>query len=102
MHSMILQGDGGKKMTRLMVQLSTKDFSEWKKGFDSGEELRSSFGARSKQIFQDANDPNRATVLLEMESLEQAQRFANSAELKESMQKAGVMGPPSFTFLKEL
>jgi hypothetical protein len=88
-------------MTRLMVQLTTKDFSEWKKGFDSGDELRATFGVRSKQIFQDANDSNRATVLLEMESLEKARQFASSTELKESMQKAGVMGQPSFTFLKE-
>ena len=88
-------------MTRLMVQLTTTDFSQWKKGFETGAELRSSFGALSDQVFQDASDPNQATVLLEMESLEQARRFAASHELKEAMERSGVTGKPSFTFLNE-
>ena len=89
-------------MTRLMVQFTTTDFSQWKKGFEKGAEMRSSFGALSDQVFQDASDPSQATVLLEMESLEQARRFASSHELMEAMERSGVTGKPSFTFLNEL
>ena len=91
-------------MAHIMVQLSTKDFSEWKKGFDSeqAELTRMKYGTRSKHVFQDASDPNQATVLLEMESLDKAKAFATDPELRMNMQKAGVMGAPNFTFLKEL
>jgi heme-degrading monooxygenase HmoA len=89
-------------MTRLLVQLKTSDFSQWKKGFETGAEMRSSFGALSDQVFQDASDPSQATVLLEWESMEQARRFVDSHELSEAMEKSGVAGKPSFTFLNEL
>ena len=89
-------------MTRLLVQLTTSDFSQWKKGFETGAAMRSSFGALSEQVFQDASDPSQATVLLEMESQEQARRFVNSHELSEAMERSGVSGKPSFTFLNEL
>ena len=89
-------------MARLLVQLKTSDFSQWKKGFETGAEMRSSFGALSEQVFQDASDTRQATVLLEMESLEQARRFVDSHELSEAMERSGVSGKPSFTFLNEL
>ena len=91
-------------MAHVMVQISTKDYSEWKKAFDGeqAEQMRMKYGTRSKQVFQDSSDPNRATVLLEMESLDKAKAFANDPELRMNMQKAGVMGAPSFTFLNEL
>ena len=89
-------------MARLLVQQSVKDFSVWKEGFMKGAELRSSFGARSEQIFQDSSMPEKVTVLLELDSLEQARRFAESHELKEAMEKSGVVGTPSLSFLKEV
>ncbi len=89
-------------MARLLVQLKTDNFSQWKKGFETGAEMRSSFGALSDQVFQDVSDPSQATVLLEMESQEQARHFVDSHELTESMERSGVIGKPSFTFLNEL
>jgi quinol monooxygenase YgiN len=77
------------------------NFSEWKNVYDSAADLRTSFGGLSDRIYRDANDPNSLTVILNWDSIENAQKYAESPELKEAMQEAGVEGPPSVSFLKE-
>ena len=88
-------------MTTMLIQHKVKDFAEWKKVFDSAAGLRSSSGELSTQIFQDASDPNSLTIMNKWDSLENAQKFAHSPELKAAMEKAGVTGPPTVTFLNE-
>jgi heme-degrading monooxygenase HmoA len=88
-------------MARMLVQIQVKDFSAWKKGFEAGNELRSSNGEVSHQIYQDANDPNKVTAIYDWNSLDDARKFAQSPELKAAMMEAGVMGPPSVSFLNE-
>jgi quinol monooxygenase YgiN len=88
-------------MASMLIQHKVKDFAEWKKVFDSAAGLRSSSGELSTQIFRDASDPNSLTILNKWNSVENAQKFAHSPELKEAMEKAGVMGPPNVSFLDE-
>ena len=88
-------------MTTMLIQHKVKDFTEWKKVFDSAAGLRSSSGELSTQIFQDASDPNSLTIMNKWDSLENAQKFAHSPELKAAMEKAGVTSPPTVTFLNE-
>jgi len=85
----------------MLIQHKVKDFAEWKKVFDSALSLRSSSGELSAQIFRDASDPNSITIINKWNSLENAQKFAHSPELKAAMEKAGVVGPPNVYFLNE-
>ncbi len=88
-------------MASMLIQHKVKDFAAWKKVFDSVAGLRASNGELSAQVFRDAGDPNSLTVLNKWNSLENAQKFAHSPELKAAMEKAGVAGPPSVYFLNE-
>jgi quinol monooxygenase YgiN len=88
-------------MAVMLVQHKVKDFAEWKKGFDSAVGFRKSSGELSVQVLRDASDPNSLTLVNKWDSLENAQKFAHSPELKAAMEKAGVMGPPSVSFLNE-
>jgi quinol monooxygenase YgiN len=88
-------------MATMLIQHKVKSFTEWKKVFDSVAELRKSSGEVSTQVYQDASDPNKITVVNKWNSLENAQKFAHSPELKAAMEKAGVDGPPSVSFLTE-
>ena len=88
-------------MASMLVQHKVKDYAEWKKAFDSNAALRKSGGELSAQIFRDASDPNRLTVLNKWDTLANAQKFAHSPELRAAMEKAGVDGPPTITFLNE-
>ena len=88
-------------MASMLIQHKVKDFSEWKKVFDSAAGLRTSNGEISAQVFRDASDPNTITTINKWDSLENAQKFAHSPELKAAMEKAGVAGAPSVYFLNE-
>jgi quinol monooxygenase YgiN len=89
-------------MASILIQHKVKDFSEWKKVFDSFAGLRTSNGEISVQIFRDAGNPNSLTVINKWNSLENAQKFASSPDLKAAMEKAGVEGPPAVYFLNEV
>jgi quinol monooxygenase YgiN len=88
-------------MASMLIQHKVKDFEAWKKVFDSAADLRSSSGELTAHIFRDASDPNSITTINQWNTLENAQAFAHSPELKAAMEKAGVMGPPSVHFLNE-
>jgi heme-degrading monooxygenase HmoA len=88
-------------MASILIQHKVKDFAVWKKIFESSAALRDSGGELSHHIFRDASDPNKITVLNKWNSLENAQKFIHSPELKTAMEKAGVEGPPTVTFLNE-
>jgi quinol monooxygenase YgiN len=88
-------------MASMLIQHQVKDFAAWKKTFDSHAGLRASNGELSAQIFHDSQDPNSVTVINKWNSLEDAQKFAHSPELKSAMETAGVLGAPSVLFLNE-
>jgi quinol monooxygenase YgiN len=89
-------------MASMLVQHNVKDFAEWKKVFDSVYDLRASNGELSDQIYRDASNPNSLTVIFKWDSLENAQQYAQSPELRAAMEQAGVEGPPSIYFLNEV
>ena len=88
-------------MASLLVQHKVKDFTAWKKVFDSSAGLRASNGELSAQIFRDASDPNQLTIINKWNSLANAQKFAHSPKLKAAMEKAGLAGPPTIYFLNK-
>lgn len=88
-------------MPYMLVQHTVEDFAKWKEMFDSVADLRQTNGEKSAQIFHDADNPNSLTALFEWDSLENAQKYAQSPDLKAAMQKAGVTGPPHISFLNE-
>jgi quinol monooxygenase YgiN len=88
-------------MASMLIHHSVKDYAEWKKVFDSAKDMRTSSGELSTQVYRDANDPNKITVINKWNSLTNAQKFAHSPELKAAMEKAGVVGAPTIYFLNE-
>ena len=88
-------------MASMLIQHKVKDFAAWKKIFDSVADLRSAGGELSAQVFRDASNPDSLTIINKWNSLENAQKFAHSPELKAAMEKAGVEGPPNISFMNE-
>jgi quinol monooxygenase YgiN len=88
-------------MASMLIHHHVKDYTAWKKIYDSVAGVRASNGELSDQIYQDASDPNKLTILFNWNSLANAQKFAKSPELKAAMEKAGVDGPPDVYFLNE-
>ena len=88
-------------MAGMLVQHKVKDFSNWKKVYDSQADFRKSSGELSDQIYHDASNPNQLILVFKWNSVENAQKFAHSPELRAAMEKAGVDGAPTITFLNE-
>jgi heme-degrading monooxygenase HmoA len=88
-------------MASMLVQHQVKDYAQWKKVYDSVKDLRTSNGELTDQIYHDASDPNKLTILFKWDSMDNARKYANSPELKAAMEKAGVEGRPNIFFLNE-
>jgi quinol monooxygenase YgiN len=89
-------------MAIFMVQHKVKNYADWKKGFDAAYDFRKSAGEVAVQVYQDASDPSMLTILNTWDSLANAKKFAQSPELREVMEKLGVLGAPVVTFLNEV
>jgi quinol monooxygenase YgiN len=88
-------------MAILLVQHKVKDYAEWKKGFDAAYDFRKSAGEVAVKIYRNVSDPNMLTIFNTWDSLANAQKFAHSPELKDVMEKLGVLGAPTVAFLNE-
>ena len=87
-------------MAGMLVQHTVKDFANWKKVYDSQADFRKSSGELSDQVYHDASDPNKLILVFKWNSVANAQKFAQSPDLRAAMEKAGVDGVPSITFLE--
>ena len=88
-------------MAHLLIKHKVKDYPSWKKVFDGFIETRKAGGEKSFQIMHPKNDANNLLGIFEWDTLENAQKFANSSELKEVMGNAGVIDQPEVYFLEE-
>ncbi len=84
----------------VIVRHSVRNFSEWKTGYDDHAPTRAAARLTEKHVLQDADDPNMVTLIFEAEDLKHAKEFSNSDDLREVMQKVGVLGKPDIYFLK--
>jgi heme-degrading monooxygenase HmoA len=88
-------------MAHLLVHHKVEDYNKFKPVFDAHTSLRSASGSLGGKIFRSANNPNELFVLLEWDSLANAEMFAQSDSIKEAMKNAGVVGMPAIYFVEE-
>ena len=76
------------------VRHQVADYAAWRVIYESLEPLRLQHGCTAKLVSQAPGDPNDIFIVHEFPSVADAEAFAGSNDLKEGMQKAGVLGPP--------
>ncbi len=86
-------------MPYTLVRSTVEDFAKWKAVYDEHASVRRAAGSIGAQVFQNAETPNQVTVLIEWDSLENAHKFVQSQDLRDAMERAGVIGPPDISFL---
>jgi heme-degrading monooxygenase HmoA len=89
-------------MAHLVVRAKFEDFARWKPIFDRHGATRKASGSKGGYIFRNTSDPNELIVLFEWDNLENARQFAQSEELRERMQEAGLMDRPDVYFLEQV
>jgi hypothetical protein len=83
----------------VLVRHKVRDFASWKSGYDAHQSVRQEYGLSEEHVLNGADDPNEVVVLLKAADLGRAKAFAASSEVKEAMQKVGVVDKPDIYFL---
>ena len=83
----------------LLLRHKVRDFSEWKRGYDAHLPKRAEAGLTEKYLLRGANDPNEVVALFETKDHIRAKAFVESADLRETMHKLGVVDKPDLYFL---
>ena len=79
-----------------------KDFDVWKKSFDEHESMRTANGITLRAMGRDMKNPNKVLIFLKIDDLQKAKDFSVSPNLKEAMQKSGVISKPEVIFVDVL
>jgi hypothetical protein len=84
----------------LIVRHAVADFAAWKRAFDDHAGARADAGIIGHAINRSVDDPNVVVVYLQARSLDQLRAFAESASLKDAMQRAGITSAPELSFVQ--
>jgi len=78
----------------LLVRHEVEDYAAWRSVYESVDGLRKQHGCTEAEVLVDPADKQDVHVLHRFPTVEQAQAFAGSTELREAMGRAGVKGAP--------
>lgn len=88
-------------MARLIVTHGTQDYDQWRTVFDEHATTRQKYNVTDVGVFTDVEDTNSVCVIMEG-AIDDLQAFAQDPDLKAAMQRAGVAGPPTFSFAPDM
>jgi hypothetical protein len=87
-------------MPFVLVRHKVRDYASWKPFFDADAPVRAKAGLRDKALWRNADDPQEIVILFETDDLAGARHFAAAPQLREVMEKAGVIDQPTMFFLE--
>jgi hypothetical protein len=90
------------KMVHVILTHEVKDFSVWKKAYDEGEPLRTTFGIKMTGVYTSVDYPTQVTLVGECASADVVYSFMSQPELKAAMQEAGVISEPDMKVVKKV
>jgi quinol monooxygenase YgiN len=70
------------------------DFDSWLKVFREHESMRARYGCKGSEVLRSLDDSKNVTIVCKWDSAENLEKFGKSQDLKEVMEKAGVVSEP--------
>ena len=89
-------------MPYVLVRHKVADYTKWKQGFDQNKDRRKAGGTRGGKILRNAHDPSEHIMLFEVDDLEKARQELQSEDLRQAMQRNGVIDKPDIYYLEEI
>lgn len=83
----------------LLVKHKVANFAKWKASYDAHDSMRVAGGMHSYVIGRGVDDSNMVLVAVKADDMAKAKAFATNPSLKAAMQKGGVTGNPSISYL---
>ena len=87
-------------MGLMIIRHKVKDFAAWKKAFDGHAGAQKAAGLTNPRVFRSIDDRTETIILFDMQDVAKAKAFRSSADLKSTMQSAGVLDQPTVFFLE--
>ena len=88
-------------MATMIVKHKVADYNKWKSVFDEMKTTRLSHGWVGHEVHRDAADSNTVVIINKMKTIEGAKAYGQSPELKEAMQRGGVISVPEIQLLND-
>ncbi len=89
-----------RKLPGIIVMHSVKDYETWRVAYDEFDGFRRQSGIVGHAVTQEFGNPNRVIVYHQADDVNLLRAFVESAELREVMQRAGVVGDPDIRFIQ--
>jgi hypothetical protein len=88
-------------MALTIIRTTVRDYGDFRKVYDEAGPMQKAGGVIEESVYQVKNAPNDVVVLHRFNSVQEAEKFIASSDLKDAMQRAGVMGAPRIDLLEE-
>jgi len=88
-------------MITVLTHIKVQEYARWRPVFDDMNTLRQAHGLISERVLRSASNPNEVFVEMNFRDATRAHAYMASPQLREGMQKAGVLPPPEISFLEE-
>jgi heme-degrading monooxygenase HmoA len=81
-------------MPYFVTHFTVDDFDAFCRAFAEGASARKAHGSRGARLFRSERHPNEVIAFFEWEDLEKSRQFLHSPELRERLQRVGVLSQP--------
>ena len=89
-------------MPFIAVRHKVEDYKKWYPVYAEHGKVRKASGSKGARLFRNNDNPNETLLIMEWDSFDNAKKFAQSPELRETMERAGVVEMPDVYFLDEV
>jgi uncharacterized protein (DUF1330 family) len=86
-------------MPYILIRHKVKDYAKWKPVFDEHGATRKASGSKGGYLLCNTEDPNEVVIFMEMDDLEKARQLVQSEDLRQAMERSGVIDQPDVYFL---
>lgn len=89
-------------MPYVMISHKVANYAKWKREVKAFAEFRKASGEKCLYACRDSKQPNEVMVWCEWDTAARMKKFIASAELRQAMEKAGVVGKPNVSFFDKM
>jgi hypothetical protein len=86
----------------IVIQHKVANFAAWKAGYMAHDSMRKAYGISQYRLGRGLEDSNMVIAIDIINDFAKAKEFVSSPDLKAAMQKAGVIGAPTISYLEVL
>ena len=77
-----------------------EDYASWRVAYDEFDDFRRNSGIVGDAVSRELDNPNRVIVYHQARDVSALRAFVDSAELRDAMPRAGVVGDPDIRFIE--